>query len=524
MSSLKSKIPVILILAIAVLGQIPLISLLTSPPAGYTSLGGSPLLSPSDINVYLGAMKEGQLGHWLYTNNYTTIDHAKILVFSLYILLGHVSKWTGVAPSIVFILAQFFSAILLLNSIWLLGSSFFSRKKQRLLYFFVALFVTGYGWMILLLINAVPFLNFAKSICSGRCFSIDLWTHDATVFPLLSTVPHITLTAALMVFSVLAAANYLRSHDKKSAFFLILLPTLIGLLSAYHLLIIFAFNSLIIITNLKKLKKYRALIFSTILVLARVLYLSFGLNAHASFSNWIKASHVYSPPFPSFLIGWGGLFLAGYFGLSRLPKTKLSSLVKMISSLALVFAIFPSSIARNFVLTTPIFLAIFATFGLASLSFKKNFSKIIVILTILATIDSFFIYTSAFSINKQLKNDPSFGLFFLANPEKEGLDWLGANSKEDEGVITTYRLGDIIPAYTGNKVFWGHWSLSGRSENQYRYGWVIEAKNQDEVLGFLRSNNLNWLITPANINLHQRYLKQEFSNSVLSIYKIETPQ
>lgn len=515
------KFSLILIILIAFLAQIPLIVLLASSPAGSISLGGSPLLSPSDINVYFSAMKEGALGHWLYTNNFTTIDNAKSLIFPLYIFLGHISGWTKIAPSIIFILAQFFSAIVVLTSIWFLGSSFFSGKKQRLLYFFTALFVTGYGWLILLLINTVPFLNFAKNICSGRCFSIDLWTHDATVFPLLSTVPHITLTAGLIVLTVLTAARYLSSQGRKSGFFLIILPTLIGLLSAYHLLIIIAFNFLLIIINLKTIKKYKALVISTLLVVIRAIYLSNSLNTNASFSNWLAASHVNSPLFPSFLIGWGALFLAGFFGIFLLPKTKLSALVKMITFLTVFFALIPSPIARNFVLTTPIFLAIFATFGLISLPIKKTFSRIVIILVILATIDSLFIYTGSVSVSKQLKDDSSFGLFFISKGEKEGLDWLAANSKENEGVITTYRLGNIIPAYSGNKVFWGHWSQSGREENQYKYYFVTGEKNQKEVLKFLQDNSLYWVITPSGTKIENRpYLKLAFSNGALSIYKV----
>lgn len=513
--------PTLLITLIGFLAQIPLILLLTSPPQGSIPLGGSPLLSPSDTNVYFAAIKQGELGNWLYTNNFTTIDNAKILIFSLYISLGHITRELGIPAALVFLLSQFFSAILLLSSIWILGSFFFSRKKQKILYFAVALFVTGYGWLILLLINKIPFLNFAKNICLGRCFSIDLWTNDATIFPLLSTVPHITLTAALMVFIVLITARYLDSKSTKTGLLVILLPTLVGLLSAYHLLVVISFNSWVIFLNLKKIKEYKALIISTILIIARAVYLYVGLHAHESFANWIEASRVASPPLPSFLIGWGGLFIAGYFGVSKLPKTKLSSMVKLISILTILLAFFPSSISRNLVLTTPVFLAIFATFGLISLSLKKTVSKLVWTVVILAVIDVFVIYLPTLSINKQLKNDPAFRLFFITTQEKETLDWLSTNSKVDEGVLASYRLGDIIPAYTGNKVFWGHWSLSGNFSNQYKYAWVIDGKNENEVLKFLADNHLNWVVAPSDSLLKDRtYLKLGFSNSDLSIYKV----
>lgn len=47
---------------------------------------------------------------------------------------------------------------------------------------------------------------------------------------------------------------------------------------------------------------------------------------------------------------------------------------------------------------------------------------------------------------------------YLYNEEKEGILWLSENSQADEIIISTYNIGNYIPAYMNRRVYLGHWA------------------------------------------------------------------
>lgn len=525
----KLKILTIFII-ISAIAQIPLLKLLLYPPNGYKAIGGSLLLSPADVNVYFSAVKQGELGNFLYTNAFTTIDNAKILIFPIYILIGHIVRLIHAKPQVVFLIIQFISGIIFLFSIWTLGSFLFKKRSHQVIFFLTSLTVTGYGWVIILLINYLPPLFFAKYICSGLCYSIDLWTTGATVLPLLSTVPHATLSASLIIFIAIFLSKYLKNADARNGFILILLSFLLSILSNYHLILVGLIFLLTMLTNFSKIRKYKALPIATLIIAIRVIYLSIVLNSNLSFSNWIKSSPLYSPPFPSLLIGWAGLILLSLFAWKKIPKNQPFQIVKITLFLALILTILPTPIARNFVLTIPVFLAVIATCGLIAIFSKKKkhlIKTLIILLMVLATLDNFLILIPSLDIPSRIARDPSFGFLFLSKKEDEGLKWLSVNSNRNDGVITDYRLGNIIPTQTGTRVFWGHWSQSGSPNNQYKYKWVLKGESREEIEKFLKENKIKWVVSPkkdiafGKINKETHpFLNLVLSNEELEIYKV----
>ena len=55
------------------------------------------LVNPADGNSYFAKMREGWRGDWLFTLPYTAQPGAGALIFTYYLFLGHVARWTGPA-------------------------------------------------------------------------------------------------------------------------------------------------------------------------------------------------------------------------------------------------------------------------------------------------------------------------------------------------------------------------------------------------------------------------------------------
>ncbi len=50
--------------------------------------------------------------------------------------------------------------------------------------------------------------------------------------------------------------------------------------------------------------------------------------------------------------------------------------------------------------------------------------------------------------------------YFIHQQEIEALEWLRKNSRPGEGVFSGDQMGNLFPAFSGNKVFTGHYCLT----------------------------------------------------------------
>src|SRR5215471_14583241 len=64
------------------------------------------LVNPADGNSYFAKMREGLRGDWLFTLPYTARPGPGVFIFTYYLFLGHLARWTGASLDSVYAVAR----------------------------------------------------------------------------------------------------------------------------------------------------------------------------------------------------------------------------------------------------------------------------------------------------------------------------------------------------------------------------------------------------------------------------------
>jgi hypothetical protein len=145
------------------------------------------LVNPADGNSYFAKMREGWRGDWLFTLPYTAQPGGGALIFTYYLFLGHVARWTGASLDFIYGLARALGGLALLLSAYAFIAHFAQAIRWRVLAWLLFAFGSGLGWL------AVPF----------GAFTSDLWVPEAIPFLSVFVNAHFALALALMLWILL---------------------------------------------------------------------------------------------------------------------------------------------------------------------------------------------------------------------------------------------------------------------------------------------------------------------------------
>lgn len=151
-------------------------------PPGHVFMGV--LVNPADGNSYLAKMREGWRGDWLFTLPFTAQPGPGALIFTYYLFLGHVARWTGASLDVVYGLARAVGGLAFLLSAYAFIGRFEEACRWRLLAWLLFALGSGLGWL------AVLFGGFTS----------DLWVAEAIPFLSIFVNAHFALAAALMLW------------------------------------------------------------------------------------------------------------------------------------------------------------------------------------------------------------------------------------------------------------------------------------------------------------------------------------
>ena len=181
--------------------------LLTSGPRLYlylTTPGDSVFLGQVwgvyDIPRYVLLIREAADGAWLFDNRGGGPVHTAFLLYTPYIVLGHLLGWTGLPPLALMEVGRWIAAAVALGAGWL-----FIRRAlpagQRALAYFVAVLAGGLGLLLLLPHIQTPL---------GPALPLDITAPSFTILNSLNMAPHIALAVgglAIFGWGLLAAAE-----------------------------------------------------------------------------------------------------------------------------------------------------------------------------------------------------------------------------------------------------------------------------------------------------------------------------
>lgn len=108
------------------------------------------LSNPKDGATYLSKIEQGRQGSWLFELRHTPQSHNGAGFHTFYIFLGHTARLTGLSSRLIFHIARVATSLFMYISIYQLGATIWIRLRPRRLFFTLLSVGSGLGWLLLL--------------------------------------------------------------------------------------------------------------------------------------------------------------------------------------------------------------------------------------------------------------------------------------------------------------------------------------------------------------------------------------
>ena len=440
---------------VVLLASLPYLIVAATTPGNLTFTG---LLSnPLDGNSYLAKMRQGYAGSWQFHLPYTATDHPGAFLFLYYLFLGHLARWTGLSLTALYHLARAVNGFFLL----LVADRFAARvlpipamDRRRRAFFLVAL-SSGLGWLTLPLLGNVE----------AERWPVDLWMPEANTFYALFANPHFPLAMALMLLIAGWGTGLIPSRSRT--------PLLMGATVALALIQPFAVPALFLILGaFLGLRGLRGLqnrqqgriawptlraevgpLFLAGLAAAPILlYDAWVVRTNPALAGWNAQNLTPSPPVWAYLVGYGLLLPPALLGAVRAARRRSDGDLLLLAwvgvTAPLLYAPFP--LQRRLVLGLHIPLALLAEAGLQAMvtQGRPRLARGLAAATLPGT--AFLLLLSL--IGGLSRSD----LLFLTRGERAALDRLADHPLRATLVLAAPETGLFIPAWSGQRVLYGH--------------------------------------------------------------------
>lgn len=476
-------------------------------PKGYFFSGQASWFDPWDVNVYVAVIKNGQQGHLLLSNLYTSISNKPVLFYPLYTGIGFLFKQVDS-----FILFHFFSII---TTFILCGGIFF--LSYLLLHdvwyslFSVAIIIAGNGF--------------------GWFYDLGILSADSTFtsFTFSSAIqrPHEAIGIFLYIASMVFFLKYiLTSNTKYNVFSLLSLLFLIVFYPYYLPLFFFVFALYLVLMNKQNNSLlWKKLFFNCFIVgLFTVVY--FIYLQSSAFATVTSQTLTKIQPL-SILLGYGLFFLVY---LKSFCKAKCSFSLRIFLmiwiTLGILFSLFPFFGFSRFYLRGLFYpIAILVFLEIKNLLKQENRSLVFIICVILLI---FGLITPAFIFSKRLNEvHQNNSWYYLPLEYKSAFDYLKKSSRD--GILAHPTLSNYIPAFTGKKVYAGHTLQTPDYENKINQArsFYENKYSRADSYNFLKKNNIHYvLISDFEKNWGPKlekytFLKKIYQNKRIAIYQVE---
>ena len=189
--------------------------------------------------------------------------------------------------------------------------------------------------------------------------------------------------------------------------------------------------------------------------------------------------------------------------------------VWLVISLALAFL--PLGFARFYLRTLflPMILLIFLNLDRITKEVRLSKQVIIILLIFLVPLSTFYIFYKRLA--EVTRQNP---WYFISEEESQALDYLAGNSIKGSGVLADYHLGNYIPAYSNNQVYFGHLiqtpDSSEKLDNILRF--YAQKYSDHQAQSFLIKENISYIVSGNKENLKYSFLKPVFQNNEVTIF------
>ncbi|MFM8322321.1 MAG: hypothetical protein ACKOC5_15510 [Chloroflexota bacterium] len=451
------------VISLLVLLIVTLPYLLAALSGGQAAVFGGFLMNPQDGYSYLAKMRQGWQGSWTFRLPFSAEPGEGAYLFLFYLLLGHIARWLGLPPALIFHAARLLGAAALLVSLWNFIARTLPGELRREWAFTLACLGLGLGWL------AFP---------AGLVLS-DFWVAEAYPFLSMYATPHFALGLALMLWLLLppppeTPVKLLREAAVLAA------ALILAVLSPFGVVVCgvalggwLAWEALDLLRLAPAGRRLAAL--GGLLpgrtgwaaaLTRRGLLLGLGSAVPLLYAQWAAAVHpalavwnaqnltltpaawdVLAAMSPAALLALPGAGAA----LQRGPRP--ARLLLIWAALGLLFIYLPLNLQRRFMMGLYVPLAALAAYGLAWVERRapacgRRLPALALGLALPTTL--LIVLVGLFGA---LSHDPQI---YLQRDEWQALHWLEANTPAGALVLGAPESGLLVPAFSGRRVIYGH--------------------------------------------------------------------
>jgi len=393
-------------------------------PADKWYTGQASWFDPWDHNVYFSAIGWGKRGGLLFPNLYDTQSEKPMFVYTAYTLIGKLTGFLNISNQLSFHLAAVFLTIILTIVIWWFLGVFIKEKKEKIISYVILIFGGGLGWLF--------FPQLILPDLGQPCFTLESAFRR----------PHEAISLSLFLLAI--GFFWQAATMKKNIYFFW------GAVSTF-LMSLFHPYSLLTLGVVFFTKYFSVLIPFGLSAIAWFLTVGRSLINNPGFSGLLF--QVQKSPSPLMaVLGWGVLFPFTLIGLFSKTKTDEDSFFKTWFILGWLIIYLPFGFQKLLIRGLWFPVVILAVKGMSWLAKKFNLNYLpLVMIVIFFTLPTLF-YTSIRRLTESADNR----WIYLTKEEGKIINYLRLNGKDEQGVIASYRVANIIPAVTTKRVWAGH--------------------------------------------------------------------
>lgn len=468
--------------------------------------GQASWFDPWDINIYVSSLKSGQTNGFLLSNLYTTIPNQPILMYPLYTILGIIFK--NIPPFFIFHLFAAIFGFILVFGIFHLLKYFVEKNIERFLALIAICLGTGLGFFY-------PRINSPDASMTSFTFQSAFQR------------PH---EAIAVLFYLAALVFFFRKKIFTTSLFLLITV----FFYPFYLLSFALICSLyLFIKNKSELKfaNYLPLFYILIPSLVTNLFISSQISSNGTFQS-VLSQNLPTPNPLLLLSGYGIITLLILYSLLFIKKNEktLFLLTWFVASFILSFT--PFGFSRFFLrgLFFPtVILSVLAINDLTK-KIKVNYFIFYILFFILILPANLKIFSERITATKS--NNP---WYYLSKSEFEGIKFLNAKTDNKSGVLTLYNLGNLIPAFSHNTVYFGHFLQTPDANNKLQNAYLFYSNQfpEEKAREFIKQNHVKYIFYGKeekatktyskikNDKLNYQFLFPVFQNSEIKIYSLK---
>ena len=454
------------------------------------------VIAVEDGNSYIAKMGQGARGEWLFHLPYTSEDHDGAILYPFYLLLGKVAGLSGLSLVSVYHLVRLLCGLLLLWMVYVFVSYFVSFIALRRIAFLLICFSSGLGWLLLTL-----------GLASDT--PIDFILPEAFTFLIVYAFPHLALARTLMLGMFILTLTAFRRGGFPWAILAGAACFLVGLLVPFYVGVAYVVlgSYLVALFWRRRQIPWRELELTAVVAFISapvLLYYGYVFWTNPTFSVWAEQDQILSPHPLHYVFGYAILALLAIGGIGYVLRRAESQRL-FLASWALVvppLLYMPFNFQRRLAEGFQIPLCILASLGLARYVLpavtrsgltrnltrfqrytRSKLRRFVTTAIILLIMPSNLLLVANGLIHVSYLSPP----IFHERMELEAMDWLAAHTQPSDTVLSSYEVGNYIPARAGNRVLLGHCSETIHAvekENVVRQFFQVQTSDayREEIL------------------------------------------